>query len=431
MKSVITWLVVLGVLAGGGYWAWHTWGGKAAVTSTFMTASVQQGNLAATVSATGTLEPREVVDVGSQVSGTIIAFGKDAGAKEVDYDSPVNQGTVLARIDPALFQASVEQATANLAQAKSNVLVAQARLQQYQAALVDAAADWQRAQKLGIGSGALSATQYDAYKSTFDQAQANVGVGDASLTAAKTAVQAATATLDTAKINLGYCTITSPVKGVVIDRRVNIGQTVASSFSTPSLFLIAENLNRIQVWASVNEADIGRIKKGDSVTFTVDAFPHETFKGVVSQIRLNATMVQNVVTYTVVVDTDNPKGKLLPYLTAQMDFLVANRKNVMYVPNAALRWVPRQTQIAAAAPAHQSVSGKDVLGQGVVWVEAGNNQVRAISVGTGLANDFNTQIISPEIKPGMKVVVGERQAGNSSAQGAVNPFIPQPFKKKS
>ena len=431
MKSVITWLVVLCVLAGGGYWAWRTWGGKAAVTSTFMTAPVQQGDLAATVSATGTLEPREVVDVGSQVSGTIIAFGKDAGAKEVDYDSPVNQGTVLARIDPALFQASVEQATANLAQAKSNVLVAQARLQQYQAALVDAAADWQRAQKLGIGSGALSATQYDAYKSTFDQAQANVGVGDASLTAAKTAVQAATATLDTAKINLGYCTITSPVKGVVIDRRVNIGQTVASSFSTPSLFLIAENLNRIQVWASVNEADIGRIKKGDSVTFTVDAFPHETFKGVVSQIRLNATMVQNVVTYTVVVDTDNPKGKLLPYLTAQMDFLVANRKNVMYVPNAALRWVPRQTQIAAAASAHQAVSGKGVLGQGVVWIEAGNNQVRAINVGTGLANDFNTQIISTEIKPGMKVVVGERQAGSGSAQGAVNPFIPQPFKKKS
>ncbi len=431
MKSVITWLVVLCVLAGGGYWAWRTWGGKAAVTSTFMTAPVQQGDLAATVSATGTLEPREVVDVGSQVSGTIIAFGKDAGAKEVDYDSPVNQGTVLARIDPALFQASVEQATANLAQAKSNVLVAQARLQQYQAALVDAAADWQRAQKLGIGSGALSATQYDAYKSTFDQAQANVGVGDASLTAAKTAVEAATATLDTAKINLGYCTITSPVKGVVIDRRVNIGQTVASSFSTPSLFLIAENLNRIQVWASVNEADIGRIKKGDSVTFTVDAFPHETFKGVVSQIRLNATMVQNVVTYTVVVDTDNPKGKLLPYLTAQMDFLVANRKNVMYVPNAALRWVPRQTQIAGAAPAHQAVSGKGVLGQGVVWIEAGNNQVRAINVGTGLANDFNTQIISTEIKPGMKVVVGERQAGSGSAQGAVNPFIPQPFKKKS
>ncbi|NNM86877.1 MAG: efflux RND transporter periplasmic adaptor subunit [Phycisphaerales bacterium] len=430
MKSVITWLVVLCLLAGGGYWAWHAWGGKAAVTSTFMTAPVQQGDLAATVSATGTLEPREVVDVGSQVSGTIIAFGKDAGANDVDYDSPVNQGTVLARIDPALFQAAVEQATANVAQTKSNVLVAQARLQQYRAALADAAADWQRAQKLGVGSGALSATQYDLYKSTFDQAQANVGVGDASLAAAKTAVQAAMAALDTAKINLGYCTITSPVKGVVIDRRVNIGQTVASSFSTPSLFLIAENLNRIQVWASVNEADIGRIKKGDSVTFTVDAFPHETFKGVVSQIRLNATMVQNVVTYTVVVDTDNPKGKLLPYLTAQMDFLVANRKNVMYVPNAALRWVPRQTQIAATAPANQAVSGGGVLGHGVVWVETGNNQVRSINVGTGLANDYNTQIVSTEIEPGMKVVVGERQAGSSSAQGAVNPFIPQPFKKK-
>ena len=430
MKSVITWLMVLCLLAGGGYWAWHAWRSKAVPTSAFVTAPVQQGDLAATVSATGTLEPREVVDVGSQVSGTIIAFGKDAGANDVDYDSPVNQGTVLARIDPALFKAAVQQAAANLAQAKSNVLVAEARLRQYQAALVDAAADWQRAQKLGIGSGALSATQYDAYKSTFDQAQANVGVGDASLAAAKTAVQAAAATLDTAKINLGYCTITSPVKGVVIDRRVNIGQTVASSFSTPSLFLIAENLNRIQVWASVNEADIGRIKKGDAVTFTVEAFSHELFKGVVSQIRLNATMVQNVVTYTVVVDTDNPNGKLLPYLTAQMDFLVATRKNVMYVPNAALRWVPRQAQIATEAPATQAGEAKSTTQHAVVWVKAGNNQVRSIEVGIGLANDYNTQIISTELKPGMEVVVGERPTG-SGAQGAVNPFIPQPFKKKS
>ncbi len=431
MKSVITWLVVLCVLAGGGYWAWRTWGGKAAVTSTFMTAPVQQGDLAATVSATGTLEPREVVDVGSQVSGTIIAFGQDAAKHEVDYDSPVNQGTVLARIDPALFQAAVEQSAANLAQATSNVEVAAARLRQYQAALVDAAADWQRAQKLGIGSGALSATQYDAYKSTYDQAQANVGVGAASLTATKTAVQAAKAALDTAKINLGYCTITSPVKGVVIDRRVNIGQTVASSFNTPSLFLIAENLNRIQVWASVNEADIGRIMAGDSVTYTVDAFPNEKFKGVVSQIRLNATMVQNVVTYTVVVDTNNPNGKLLPYLTAQMDFLVAKRNHVMYVPNAALRWVPRQSQIAAAAPAKEKIAGEGVLGQGVVWVEVPDNKVRAVAVGTGLANDYNTEIISSDITPGMNVVVGEHQAGAGTATGsAVNPFIPQPFKKK-
>ena len=403
MKNTITTVVILLIAAIPGYWTWQHFAAASSQQVTYQTAAVRQGTLAATVSATGTLEPREVVDVGAQVNGRIIAFGKDANGHTVTYDSPVNKGTVLARIDPANYQAQVALAKASLEAVQADVDVAHAKLEQYQAAYVDARADWLRAEKLGASGTALAITQYDAYKSTYDQAKANVALGKASLVQARKAVDAAKATLNNAKITLAYCTVTSPVKGVVIDRRVDIGQTVASSFNTPSLFLLAKNLEKIQVWASVNEADIGRIKVGGPATFTVDAFPGKVFHGVVSQIRLNATMVQNVVTYTVVVDTDNPGGKLLPYLTAQTDFLVAKRKNVLMVPNAALRWVPLASEVSPAgthAARHSAATAPTTAAnQGTVWVTAGR-YVRPIQVTVGLANNYDTQIESPEIKPG-------------------------------
>ena len=172
-------------------------------------------------------------------------------------------------------------------------------------------------------------------------------MGKAAIVQAKGTVAQAEATLKRALQNLNYCTIKSPVKGVIIDRRVNIGQTVVSSLNAPSLFLLAKDLNRLQVWVSVNEADIGRIKPGQPVTFTVDAQPGDVFPGKVGKIRLNATMTQNVVTYTVEVDTDNSGGKLLPYLTANVTFIVGERKNVLLVPNAALRWTPQLEQVVA------------------------------------------------------------------------------------
>ncbi len=424
MKNMITTVVILLIVAISGYWVWQHLAAASSQQVVFQTAPVKEGTLAATVSATGTLEPRDVVDVGAQVNGTIIAFGKDANGHTVNYDSPVNKGTVLARIDPSNYKAQVALAKASLEEAQANVEVAQAKLEQYQAAYMDARADWLRAEKLGASGTALAITQYDAYKSTYDQAKANVALGQASLVQAQKAVDAARATLNNAEITLAYCTITSPVKGVVIDRRVDIGETVASSFNTPSLFLLAKNLEKIQVWASVNEADIGRIKVGDPATFTVDAFPGRVFHGVVSQVRLNATMVQNVVTYTVVVDTDNPGGKLLPYLTAQTDFLVARRKNVLMVPNAALRWVPLESEILPAATVPAAA-----VNRGTVWVTAGR-YVRPIQVTVGLANNYDTQIESPEIKPGMRVVIGERSRQRSVSSGT-NPFLPQPFKHKS
>ncbi len=431
MKTAIKVILIVVAAALVVDWGWTWWAGRAPTPVAFKTAPVTVGTLRATVSATGTLEPRDVVDVGAQVSGRIASFGLDARGHEVDYDSPVNKGTVLARIDPSLYAADVVSAGAALAQAQANVEAAKANLEKDRAQYIDARADWERAKRLGRKSVALSASQYDAYQSTYDQSRANVDVGKASVDQAR---MAAAAALARARITLGYCTIASPVKGVVIDRRVEIGQTVASSFNTPSLFLIAEDLSKIQVWLSVNEADIGRVHVGDPVTFTVDTFPNRMFRGVVSQVRLNATMVQNVVTYTVVVDTNNPGGKLLPYLTAQADILVARRRHVMMVPTAALRWVPRTDEILPAvrtarprgATATGPAAGTQPLHRnGTVWLPA-NGYVRPLTVTVGLANNYQTEIISKTLKPPMRVVVGEQKSRTAGAAGG-NPFIPQPF----
>ncbi len=311
----------------------------------FRTVPVKQGDLVATISATGTVEPEEVVDVGAQVAGRILAFGKDVSGKTVDYGSHVEEGTILAQIDDALYAADVAQSKAQLEQARAGVLRAEADLGQMQAKLIQAERDWNRAKKLGPGD-ALSQADYDAAVSAYDVAKANVAVGKAAIVQANDAVAQAQANFNRAQQNLDYCTIKSPVKGVIIDRRVNIGQTVVASLNAPSLFLIAKDLKRMQVWIAVNEADIGNIHPGQPVTFTVDAFPGQVFQGEVGKVRLNATMTQNVVTYTVEVITDNSDGKLLPYLTANAKFMVSNRPNVLLVPNAALRWIPQAEQVA-------------------------------------------------------------------------------------
>ncbi len=324
-------VIAIGVAALlGGLGAWHLYGEREPVTK-LRTVPVKRADLLATIGATGTVEPEEVVDVGAQVAGQINEFGTDVNGKPVDYGSVVDEGTVLAQIDDSLYAADVQQAQANLNSAEANVVQSQAKLNQ-------ARQDWERAQKLGP-SEALAPSAYDQYKANFEVAKANLGVSQA-------AVAQTQAALNRARRNLGYCTIKSPVKGVIIDRRVNIGQTVVSSLNAPSLFLIAKDLKRIQVWVSVNEADIGNIHPGQDVTFTVDAFPGQDFHGQVGKVRLNASMTQNVVTYTVVVNTDNADGKLLPYLTANVQFISGRRENVLAVPNAALRWEPQANDIA-------------------------------------------------------------------------------------
>jgi HlyD family secretion protein len=436
LKQVSLIVLAIVVLAGGA-WFWYR---NHQNSNSFRTAPLLRGDLQATISATGTVEPEEVVDVGAQVAGKIVAFGQDKDGKVVDYGSVVEAGTVLAQIDDALYAADLANAKAQLEQNKANVKRAEADLGQLKARLYQAQRDWMRAQKLGP-SDALSQADYDAALSAYDIAKANVKVGEAALVQAKDAVLQAEAVLRKAAQNLDYCTIKSPVKGVIIDRRVNIGQTVVASLNAPSLFLIAKDLKRLQVWASVNEADIGSISPRQPVTFTVDAHPGDVFQGEVGKVRLNATMTQNVVTYTVEVNTDNSDGKLIPYLTANLRFMVAERQDVLMVPNAALRWAPLTEQIAPkfrrelAKSQDGNSGGKNASSTrerkgrsrlGTVWLAQGR-YVQPVAVRLGLSDGSFTEVQSPELKEGVQVVLGEQQQGNGSGSTA-SPFTPQLFR---
>ena len=436
LKALALLLVVSGVVAVGVLWHMRR---SAVPTASFRVAQVKRGDLAAEISATGTVEPEEVVDVGAQVAGQIKTFGADKNGKPIDYGSTVETGTVLAQIDDSLYAADVAQANAALAQSQANVQQAEANLGQLEAKLNEAARDWDRAQKLGPGD-ALAQTSYDAYKAGYETAKANLAVGEAAVLQGKAAVLQADAALKRAQRNLGYCTIVSPVKGVIIDRRVNIGQTVVSSLNAPSLFLIAKDLRRMEVWVSVNEADIGSIGAGQLVTFTVDARPGQTFSGKVVKVRLNATMTQNVVTYTVVVATDNSSGRLLPYLTANVQFEVARRTNVLVVPNAALRWTPRPERVAPEfrqgevasetagtvrnEPPARSVAERGHARTGTLWMRA-REYLRPIRVRTGLNDGTMTEVQGDDLKEGLEVVVGEEVAEATGAGTSTNPFTPQ------
>jgi HlyD family secretion protein len=422
------------------------------------TAPVKRGDVVAAISATGTVEPEEVVDVGAQVLGQVISLGKDDNGRQINYDSEVREGTVLAKIDDALYDADVKTAKAALEQARVNQLSAEANVQQMQAKLVQAEQDWKRAQKLGP-SEALAPSAYDQYQANYGVAKANLAVALAAVDQAKAALAAAEAGLFRAQKNLDYCTITSPVKGVIIDRRVNIGQTVVSSLNAPSLFLIAKDLTRIQVWVSVNEADIGSIQTNMPATFTVDAFPGRVFHGRVGRVRLNATMTQNVVTYTIEVNTDNSDGKLLPYLTANVQFITGTREDVLTVPNAALHFQPpgQDGQMAEVRSLRADAKGRakgkegrrpegrgqkaegrrqkpasggqepEASGQerGTVWV-AEERGLRPVGVALGLTDGAQTEVRGRELQEGTQVVVGEKHTGAARGSGAAaSPFVPQ------
>jgi len=402
----------------------------------FRTAVVERGDLILTVEATGTLEPEDVVDVGAQVVGRIERFGLDPRGetdpafkgKPVDYRSEVKEGTILAVIDDSVYLAQRNQALAAYERAKADLVQMEARLAQ-------ADAEWQRAQRLrkltvkglsaaGQGAGmeirGISDADYVLAKSNYEVAKANIEVGKAAIAQQKS-------TLDLAETNLSYTVIKSPVEGTILARRVNIGQTVVASFNAPSLFLIAKDLRRMQVWASVNEADIGELKVGTPVTFTVDAFPDDVFRGEVEQVRFDAQMTQNVVIYTVVVSTSNADLKLLPYLTANVVFEVNRRDNVLTVPLGALRYQPRPELIVAGPkpatgdkkpPASKSKSES----QGTVWIRSGAG-VAPVEVTLGANDRSHIEVIGGELKEGMEVVLGEQQAG--AGEQVNNPFAPK------
>jgi HlyD family secretion protein len=438
IKKCLFVMLVLGVAGAGAAWYFQSAQGQ---PIGYRTVEIKRGDLVVSIAATGTVEPEEVIDVGAQVAGQILAFGIDKNGKTIDYGSAVEEGMVLAKIDDSLYTADAAQASAQLQVAKAGVARADADLGQAKAKLFQAQRDWERAQKLGP-SEALAATSYDAYKSAYETAKSNVAVAMAAIGQAQADVAQAEAVLQRAQRNLGYCTIRSPVKGIIIDRRVNIGQTVVASLNAPSLFLIAKDLKRMQVWASVNEADIGRIRPGQPVSFTVDAYPDQVFRGEVGKIRLNATMTQNVVTYTVEIITDNSSGKLLPYLTANVSFELDRRNNVLLVPKAALRWSPQPEMVvpefrtAAFGPAGNGNHLKDQqvamksdggaaakLNSGVVWVLQGN-LVRPVRVKIGLSDGALTEVAGEALQEGQSVVTGEKQSATAQTSSA-NPFTPQ------
>lgn len=452
MKKNVTLLIVLAVvlvLAGGtgGFFAIaHFANGKPA----FRTSVVERGDLTALVTATGTLQPEEVIDIGAQVQGMIKEFGPDLKdpSKRIDYCSEVEKGTVLAKIDESLYAAAVQKAEAEVGQAEANLRRAQADLQALRAKLTQTERDKLRVEKLRT-TRALSDFEIDAAQNAYDSAKAALAAGEAAVLQAERAVDTAKAVLNQASLNLGYCTIKSPVKGVIIDRRVNVGQTVVASLNAPSLFLLAKDLRRIQIWASVNEADIGNIKVGQKATFTVDAFPKAEFDGEVVQVRLNASNTNNVVTYTVVVATDNSSGQLLPYLTANLRFKVKERQDVLKVSNIALRWRPNRAELvvpeareeyARLVSRRPSAGGR--RGQGktnkngdesqiaTLWVPEGH-QARPIRVRTGITDGTMTEIVEilqGELDENSEVIEGERlqQSGSDST----NPFAPPRFQGK-
>jgi len=445
-------LVVLGLLGGAaGWYSWHV----ETPPASFRTTQVIRGDLLVSIDATGTVEPEDVIDVGAQVAGKLLAFGKDANGDIVDYGSPVEAGTVLVRIDDSLYAADVAAAEAQIQSAKAGQKRAEAELEQMRAKLHQAECDWTRAQKLGP-SEALAQASYDAYKGAYEAALANVKVCEAQILQANASLAQAEAVFQRSQRKLDYCTIKSPVKGVIIDRRVNNGQTVVASLNAPSLFLLAKDLRRIEVWVAVNEADIGNINPGQPVTFTVDAFPGESFEGEVGKIRLNASMTQNVVTYTVEVITDNSSGRLLPYLTANVQFELDRRSDVLLVPKAALSWTPSVEMISPelrevyedpssrkraragqqGSPAERtdgsapersrgpsSDRGVAAADRGMVWVLEGQ-YVKPVRVWVGLTDNGVTEVEGEWLTEGTVIVTGVQMEARTQTDQS-NPFAPK------
>ena len=298
----------------------------------YFTTKVDRGDIHEVVQSTGTITAVITVQVGAQVSGTIAKLS-------ADFNSQVKKGEVIAEIDPRLFVGALLQARADLQNAKANAAAAKANLEKAQATAVQTKADYERTRVL-TEKGVMSQQQLDLAKANADTADAAVSAAQAQVVQANAQTEQKQAALTVAETNLNYCTIRAPIDGVVVARNVDVGQTVASSLQAPTLFIIAQDLTKMQVYTQTDESDVGQIQMGQPASFTVDAFPGRMFKGQVSQIRLNATVVQNVVTYNTIVDFDNPDMKLFPGMTAYVNIPVANASGVLKIPNGALRYKP-------------------------------------------------------------------------------------------
>jgi len=385
-------------------------------------AKVERGAINDVVEATGTINAVITVQVGSQVSGTIAKLN-------VDFNSRVHKGDIVALIDPALFKGALQQAVADLENAKANVIGATASLEKAKASLVQTKADYDRAVALNK-DGVLSQQQLDVAKANYDSANASVNGAVASVTQAKAQVSQKDAAVTVAQTNLDYTVIRSPIDGTVVARNVDVGQTVAASLQAPTIFTIAQDLKKMWVYAKTDESDVGNIKPGKPVSFKVDAFPKDTFHGVVRQVRMNATTVQSVVTYDTIIEFANPELKLFPGMTAYVTIPVATVESVLKVPNTALRYKPpmsseeifavyKQYGIdggdTAAAPSAGSPPGQTAptphaakADTAVVWKLHPDNTMEPIKVSLGITDHAFTEItavLKGELKEGNDLVI--------------------------
>lgn len=380
-------LVIVAVAAIAALAVWLLSGGKKEEKITFDTAAVAPANIMNSITATGTIEPVTSVTVGTQVSGIVSKLF-------VDYNSVVKKGQVIAELDKTNLMSQLNTAKTQLATAQSQLNYQTANYKRY---------------KTLFEKGLVAADDFDNAKLSYTQAKEQVA-------SAKEEVQRA-------QTNLGYATITSPIDGVVLSKSVEEGQTVAASFSTPELFTIAQDLTNMQVVADVDEADIGDVKEGERVTFTVDAYPDDTFEGEVKQVRQEATTTNNVVTYEVVISAPNADLKLKPGLTANVTIYTAERKGVLSVPSKALRFTPQKETVG-------KMKIVDVANaKNKVWTIEGNSIV-AHKVNIGMTDGTNTQIVGG-IAEGTKVVTGLNVMGGEEekpmeAQGESSPFAPGP-----
>ena len=403
----------------------------------YLTEKVQKGDIQNVVQATGTINAVTTVQVGSQVSGTIQTLF-------ADFNSHVKKNQVVAQIDPSLFQGALLQAKADLADAQANLVASKANLDKAVAAAAQAKLDLTRYTTLAQ-EGIVPTQQLDTARATSQSADAAVGAAKAQVTQASAQAQQKAAAVTVAQTNLDHSTIRSPIDGTVIARSVDVGQTVAASLQAPTLFTIAQDLTKMQVYVSTDESDVGTIHPGQDVTFKVDAFPKDSFKGKVSAVRLNATTVQNVVTYTTIVDFDNPEMKLFPGMTAYVTVPVAEANDVVKVPNGALRFTPDLTAdqitalyqkagIGTAGAGRKGGKGtQQAYGQqatiAVVWKLNADKSVEPVQVKLGITDHTTTevaQVMKGSLNPQDQLITGSASANKSAGATMAAPGMGAP-----
>jgi len=392
MKRAIIAAAAVCVLAVTGYFFYSKSNGK---TSQYRTAKVEKGEISDAVSATGNINAVTTVQVGSQVSGTIQFI-------YADFNSRVKKGQVIAKIDPQIFEASVVQARGNVA----NMTAA---LEKAKIVTADTLRTLRRNQEL-VKNGYVSQADVDAAETTHDSAVSQQKGAEAQLAQAKGA-------LSVAETNLRYTTIVSPVEGTVISRNVDVGQTVAASFQTPTLFTIARDLTKMQIDTNVDESDIGRTNAGQEATFTVDAYPGKTFSGKVIQVRNSPIVTQNVVTYDVVVQVDNKDLSLKPGMTANVSIRIRDFKDVLKIPNAALRYRPFSSE--KKKPEGEKEKGPQ--GGARVYVIGKDGKPVAVPVKTGVSDGTHTLLAEGNLKEGDDVVIAETRKNQGTAGGSSPP----------